>query len=280
MMAKTSDEIQIAQNKIADRIAGFDTSIAATVKSEADHEKGKRDHLQDAAKYVTEKDIDKRIRAKALADLHDGAIHEDQKTRAVFQKQRSAAQEELVDLGLKEKVQHARAMLAKSETIAEELSRGVERSAELTKDFVMELAATWADTRQFFGDDPAYTAQLDRSIRESVPKGLKAQLQKSFTPRGIILFDIRNLEGEDFVSIMKRPINNLLAALDSAIHSRSNTPVAGRATFRAKTVVSGLHGLSLQLGDTVNLEVNHPDVRQMVADGGLEQVSDDKAVSA
>ncbi len=279
-MAKTDGDIKIAQKQITDRIHVLDASIATTVKSEADHGQRKRDALQEAAKYVTEKDLDKHIRAKALADLHGTAVYEDQKTRADLQAKRSALQEELVELNMKGQAEIIRATIAEVAGISDGLSEGVAGFAERCEALEKKLTDIWATVVPFFGPNRERVAPLERSIRESVPQGVKAQLQKSFTPRGIILFDVRKYEGEDFVSIMKRPINDLLAALDSAIHSRSNAPVAGRAMFRAKTVVSGLHGMYLRPGDAVSLEVNHPDVRRMIEAGGLELVSEDKAVSA
>ena len=85
-------------------------------------------------------------------------------------------------------------------------------------------------------------------------------------------------KGETVVSILEKPLRDLSAALESSMHA--DTPIAGRAMFRAKTVIAGLHGMHLAPGAVVSLEVDHPDVRRMIDAGALEEISETNGATA
>jgi hypothetical protein len=273
-MAKTSDEIKIAQN----RIVKIESDRASNQGRIGEHQRKAVEAADEAAKFVAdaatnEKALDKHLKANSTEEFHLKQIRILQNTDGDLHTQLSEVHKKLEQLRVKESQETLAAQTGPIRDIGVRMSQALAGVAadcasldEQWRTFIANAIAT-------FGDSTRFSAP-----RDSVLNAIRAELQNSFGKHGFVLFDSRRYEGQNFVSIMEKPLNDLSAALESSMHA--DTPVPGRAMFRARTVISGLHGMSLRPGETVSLEVAHPDVRRMIEAGGLEQVSDDKAVSA
>jgi hypothetical protein len=281
MMAKTLDEIKIAQN----RIVKIEADRASNLGRIGEHQRKAQEAAAEVMKYGADaangdgKAREKYDRAKGTETLHREQARQLQNDDGKCESQLSAEQSKLNRLLVKEKQEALIGDTGKFHAIATELSDAIAAPAAKCADLKKQLKETFVAALPLLGDRQRFTA-LETSINQSVDHAVRSQLQKSFAAVGIDLFDSKRYQDSDFESVMQKPINDLMAAIETSMHSDSNTPVAGRAMFRARTQVSALFGMHLSPNDVVSLEVNHPDVVKMVAAGGLEQISEAKEATA
>jgi hypothetical protein len=122
-------------------------------------------------------------------------------------------------------------------------------------------------------------ARLEKALQQSLHQAIRVELNRQFGAVGIHIFATR-FEEKDFEAVMRPPLEHLRQALEMKLHTNSGTPIAGRAMFVAKTNIGGLFGLTIATGEKMSLPLDDPTVRDMIARGALEQISDEKAVSA
>jgi DNA repair exonuclease SbcCD ATPase subunit len=280
-MADTSGELKVTQN----RIQKIEADLASILKRIPDHEKQQADAEQDIAKYRAdasngnEAARKKYDAAKVTADLHRDRVRDLKVEASKLQDQLAEAKTKLQWLEVKEKKEGLIGDTAKLRAIATELSDALAVPAAKLGDLKKQIKQTYVIALPLLGD-PQRVKALGQSISQAPDHAVRALLQKSFAAVGIDLFDSKRYQDLDFESVMQKPINDLMAAIETSMHTDSNTPVAGRAMFRARTQVSALFGMHLSPNDVVSLEVNHPDVVKMVAAGGLEQISEAKEATA
>jgi hypothetical protein len=278
---KTSDEIKIAQNGIV-KIKSDRASNQGRI---GEHQRKAVEAANEAAKSAidaangNDKARDRSIKEDANKEFHLKQIRILQNADGEFETQLSAEQSKLNRLLVKEKQEALIGDTGKFHAIATELSDAIAAPAAKCADLKKQLKEIFVAALPLLGDRQRFTA-LETSINQSVDHAVRSQLQKSFAAVGIDLFDSKRYQDSDFESVMQKPINDLMAAIETSMHSDSNTPVAGRAMFRARTQVSALFGMHLSPNDVVSLEVNHPDVVKMVAAGGLERISETREATA
>jgi hypothetical protein len=278
MMAKAADEIKITQN----RIVKIESDRASNQGRIGEHQRKAVEAADEAAKFVAdaatnEKALDKHLKANSTEEFHLKQIRILQNTDGDLHTQLSEAHKKLEQLRVKESQETLAAQTGPIRAIANKMSQALAGVAADCAQLDEQMRTLTANSIATFADSTRFSA-LQRSMRESVINAIRAELQNSFGEHGFVLFDSRRYEGQNFVSIMEKPLNDLSAALESSMHA--DTPVPGRAMFRARTVISGLHGMSLNPGDVISLEVGNPDVRRMIDAGGLEEISETKEATA
>jgi hypothetical protein len=280
MATNTADEIKTTQN----RIVKIESDRASNRERISGHERKASEYADEAAKFATDaangndKALDKHLKAKGTETLHREQARILQATDGELENQFAEAHATLNRLLVKQQQEILIGDTGKFHAIATELSDALTAPAAQCADLKKQLRETFVAALPLLGDRQCFTA-LEKSINQSVDLAVRSQLQKSFAAVGIDLFDSKRYQDSDFESVMQKPINDLMAAIETVMHSNSNTPVAGRAMFRAKTVISGLFGMSLRPGQIASLNPNDPAVLRVVNAGGLERIVEEKGAA-
>jgi rRNA-processing protein FCF1 len=281
MATKTADEIKTTQN----RIVKIESDRASNRERISEQERRATEAADEAAKFATDaangndKALDKHLKAKGTETLHREQARILEATDGELQNQLAEAHATLNRLLMKQKGEILIGDTGKFHAIATELSNALTAPAAQCADLKKQLRETFVAALPLLGDRQCFTA-LEKSINHSVDQAVRAQLQKSFAAVGIDLFDSKRYQDSDFESVMKKPINDLMAAIETVMRSNSPEHVEGRVRFRVRTQVSGLFGMALRPGQLVSLDPNDPVVLRVVNAGGLERIVEDKAVSA
>jgi hypothetical protein len=276
----TAEQIKTTQN----RIVKIEADRASNRERISGHERKASEYADEAAKFATDaangndKALDKHLKAKGTETLHREQARILQATDGELQNQLAEAHATrdwlLIRIELEKLVGDASDLRAIAREFREALAVPVEKSGALKT----RLKVIFTKALPRLGPRKNLAA-LEKSITQSVDHAVRSQLQKSFGAVGINVADSR-YENADFEVVLEKPIGDLMAAIESAMHTASPERVAGRMMFRARTQINGLHGMHLKAGDTVSLEVNHPDVRRMIDAGALEEIGETKGATA
>lgn len=279
-MGKTVDEIKITRG----RITKLETDRASHQERIGEHQRKAKEAADEVLKYGADaangdgKAREKYDKAKGTESLHREQARILQGTDADLRQQLTDANATLERLLLNEQLEFLIGETGEPRAIAKRMSEALAGVATDCARLQEQTRSLSANAGVVLGD-PARFIALRNSMRECVLHATRAQLQESFGKAGFVLFDSRRYEGEDFVSIMEKPLGDMSAALESAMHTGSTAPVKGRAMFRAITNVSGLFGMSIQAGEVLSLPIDDPHVLRLVQAGGLEQIVEDKGAS-
>jgi hypothetical protein len=267
------------------QIAKGETDLASTVKATAHHQKQQADAEQEITKYRAdasngnEAALKKYNAAKITADLHRDRVRDLKVERAGQEDRlnqlRTTRGRLLVKIDLEALIGDAGELLAIAREFREGLAGPIAKSAALKKG----LKVIFTNALPYLGERHRLMA-LERSVNQSVDNAVRSEMQKSFGAVGIDVVDNTRYGDSGFDIVMTKAIDDLTAALEVVMHTASPESVEGRKNFRVVTQVHALHGRNFSPGEIISLNGSDPQVLRLIAAGGLEEVSGDKAVPA
>jgi hypothetical protein len=178
---------------------------------------------------------------------------------APIRTQLAEAEAARANLVLAEQIEKIAAEIPKLAEMAKTLSAALTPIARDFGQLKKEISSAAAIALPLVGDS-VKVSRLSASLLQHFDAGVRAGFFQIFHAQGLELFDAVKYSGEDFETVMSRPLGELRRALESRLHTTSGIPVSGRALFIARTNIGGLHGLHIGAGEKISLKIDDPEV--------------------
>jgi len=158
--------------------------------------------------------------------------------------------------------------------IAKQLSTMIEPIAIAFSEFKKKIDTAAREALPLIarGDDERVRSLASR-LRTVMFRGIRAQMASDFHTHGVDFFTGEPFEASTFDGVVAPVLRAMVSALEVDIHT-NDTAIPGRTTFRLKTNVVGLFGLTLRFGEIVSLPTEDADVKKLVERGDLETVDE------
>jgi hypothetical protein len=279
-MGKHSD-LRVAQEK---KIAQLKDDLATNEGKTTGEARQAAECVERAAKLApdaasgNQKALSEQVKLMDQKSKHQQQIQNLEGVAAPLRRELAAAEKELAQMVIDE---HVETVLGKFEcfpSLLKTLSEALAVPVAEFGAFGTDIAALCKDALPVLGDRDR-VARLEKALQQSLHQAIRVELNRQFGAHGIHIFATR-FEEKDFASVMGPPLQHLRQALEMKLHTNAGIPIAGRAMFLARDNIAGLFGLTIVAGERMSLPVDDPNVRAMVKRGALEQIADERAVSA
>lgn len=272
---------RVAQEK---KIAQLKDDLATIEGKKTDEARQAAECVERAAKLAPEaasgnqKALSEQVKLMDQKSKHQQQIQNLEGVAAPLRRELVTAQTELAQMVIDEHVETVLGKFERFPSLLKTLSEALAVPVAEFGAFGTDIAALCKDALPVLGDRDR-VARLQKALEGSLHQAIRVELNRQFGAHGIHIFATR-FEEKDFASVMSPPLQHLQKALEMKLYTNSGTPIAGRAMFVAKTNIGGLFGLTITTGEKMSLPLDDPTVREMVARGALEQIADERAVSA